>query len=196
MTRKLESVVSIKDTDSETDLPKTALEPEILSSIAAEGDGRRKVVTFKDLPPHLVKAITVTEDRAFFEHYGVNLRGIARALWRKYDGENGNSAIENQGGSSITQQLVKNLLAFARAELRTEGKRSIYVGDTRNPAFKTRDFYALRQPDLSRTKHRRFDLWRRGGVQHLFRKRCFGVEPAGSRVYRRNNPQSESLQSF
>ncbi|NNE66986.1 MAG: PBP1A family penicillin-binding protein [Pyrinomonadaceae bacterium] len=107
---KGERVVSIKDTDSDDELGKTALEPVILSSIAAEGDGTRKVVSFNDLPPHLVKAITVTEDRAFFEHYGVNLRGIARALWRKYDGEDSNSPIENQGGSSITQQLVKNLL--------------------------------------------------------------------------------------
>ena len=60
--------------------PRTRLEPKMLSTIAAEGDGRRKTVTFNDLPQHLIKAITVTEDRAFFEHYGVNFRGIARAL--------------------------------------------------------------------------------------------------------------------
>src|SRR5258708_17643038 len=84
-------------------------QPKNLSSIAAEGDGRRKTVTFNDLPPHLVKAITVTEDRAFFEHYGVNIRGIARALWRRYESDE-TSALSNQGGSSITQQLVKNLL--------------------------------------------------------------------------------------
>ncbi|MEJ7665409.1 MAG: biosynthetic peptidoglycan transglycosylase [Hymenobacter sp.] len=70
---------------------------------------KRKVVTFQDLPEHLIKAITVTEDRAFFEHYGVNFRGIARALWRRYENEE-NSPLSNQGGSSITQQLVKNLL--------------------------------------------------------------------------------------
>ncbi len=108
---KRESVSAIVDTDLEKELARTALEPEILSSIAAEGDGRRKAVTFSDLPPHLVKAITVTEDRAFFDHYGVNFRGIARALWRKYEGSGGSdSPLDNQGGSSITQQLVKNLL--------------------------------------------------------------------------------------
>jgi penicillin-binding protein 1B len=64
---------------------------------------------FNDLPPHLVKAITVTEDRSFFEHYGVNLRGIVRAFIRRYDSDP-NSPIARQGGSSITQQLVKNLL--------------------------------------------------------------------------------------
>ena len=103
------SVVKIVDTESGKEVPKAQLEPKQLSTIAAEGDGLRKTVTFNDLPTHLVKAITVTEDRAFFEHYGVNLRGIARALWRRYEGEE-NTPLSNQGGSSITQQLVKNLL--------------------------------------------------------------------------------------
>ncbi len=103
------SVESITDKDSEKLIKQTNIEPKILSSIAAEGDGRRKAVTFQDLPPTLVKAITVTEDRAFFEHYGVNFRGIARAAWRRYEKEDDNSPLARQGGSSITQQLVKNL---------------------------------------------------------------------------------------
>ena len=103
------SVAAIGDRDSNTQVNEAKLEPKILSSIAAEGDGRRKTVTFNDIPQHLVKAITVTEDRAFFEHYGINIRGIARAFWRRYEGDE-NSPIANQGGSSITQQLVKNLL--------------------------------------------------------------------------------------
>ncbi|MEO6656195.1 MAG: PBP1A family penicillin-binding protein, partial [Pyrinomonadaceae bacterium] len=107
--KDLKSVAAIGDRDANSQVNETKLEPKILSSIAAEGDGRRKTVTFNDLPPHLVKAITTTEDRAFFEHYGVNFRGIARALWRRYEGDE-NSPIANQGGSSITQQLVKNLI--------------------------------------------------------------------------------------
>ena len=103
------SVASILDTDSKKELKKTLLEPQLLNSLAAEGDGRRKVIVFNDLPQYLVKAITVTEDRAFFEHHGVNFRGVARALWRRYEGDTG-SPLDNQGGSSITQQLVKNLL--------------------------------------------------------------------------------------
>ena len=102
------SVAKILDASAGNEVPKAQLEPKQLSTIAAEG-GRRKTVNFNDLPLHLVKAITVTEDRAFFEHYGVNLRGIARALWRRYDGDE-NTPLSNQGGSSITQQLVKNLL--------------------------------------------------------------------------------------
>lgn len=108
-TKDQKSVAAIGDRDTNQQLNEAKLEPKILSSVAAEGDGRRKTITFNDLPPHLVKAITTTEDRAFFEHYGVNLRGIARALWRRYEPDEG-SAVNNQGGSSITQQLVKNLI--------------------------------------------------------------------------------------
>lgn len=103
------SIAAIGDRDTNQQVKETYLEPKILSSVAAEGDGRRKTVTFRDLPPHLVKAITVTEDRAFFEHYGVNFRGIARALWRRYGSDEG-GVLQNQGGSSITQQLIKNLI--------------------------------------------------------------------------------------
>lgn len=123
------SVAKIVDTESGSEVPKGQLEPKQLSTIAAEGDGRRKTVTFNDLPSHLVKAITVTEDRAFFEHYGVNLRGIARALWRRYEGDE-NTPLSNQGGSSITQQLVKNLLLTNEQTLErkvTEAYMSVIV---------------------------------------------------------------------
>ena len=103
------TISSITDIDSKTRLDKAWLEPELISSVTGHERAKRKVIGFNDLPPHLVKAITTTEDRAFFEHYGVNVRGILRALVRRYDSDP-NSPIARQGGSSITQQLVKNLL--------------------------------------------------------------------------------------
>jgi penicillin-binding protein 1B len=118
------SVASITDKDEKREVESAKLEPKILSSIAAEGDGRRKAVKFNDLPEHLVKAITATEDRAFFEHYGVNFRGIARAAWRRYEKEDDNSPIANQGGSSITQQLVKNLLLNRDQTLERKAKEA------------------------------------------------------------------------
>ncbi len=117
------TVDSIIDEDTKADEKQVKLEPQILSSIAAEGDGRRKAVNFTDLPPHLVKAITVTEDRAFFEHYGVNFRGIARAAWRRYEGDDG-SPLAKQGGSSITQQLVKNLFLTREQTLTRKAKEA------------------------------------------------------------------------
>ncbi len=103
------TISSITDIESNTRLDKAWLEPELISSVTGRERAKRKVVGFNDLPPHLIKAITTTEDRAFFEHYGVNVRGILRALARRYDSDP-NSPIARQGGSSITQQLVKNLL--------------------------------------------------------------------------------------
>ncbi len=103
------AISSLTDLEGRGALQRTWLEPELISSVTGSERAKRKVIGFSDLPPHLVKAITVTEDRSFFEHYGVNIRGIIRALIRRYDADP-SSPISRQGGSSITQQLVKNLL--------------------------------------------------------------------------------------
>ncbi|HEX5966288.1 MAG TPA: PBP1A family penicillin-binding protein [Pyrinomonadaceae bacterium] len=103
------SINALTDLDTRSSLQTTWLEPELISSVTGTERAKRKVIGFGDLPPHLVKAITVTEDRSFFEHYGVNIRGIVRAFVRRVDADP-NSPIARQGGSSITQQLVKNLL--------------------------------------------------------------------------------------
>ena len=103
------AISSLYDLDNRSALDHTWLEPELISSVTGSERAKRKVIGYGDLPDHLVKAITVTEDRSFFEHYGVNIRGIIRAFVRRYDTDP-NSPIARQGGSSITQQLVKNLL--------------------------------------------------------------------------------------
>src|SRR5678816_3043471 len=103
------SISSLTDLERRGPLQRVWLEPELISSVTGTERAKRKVSGYGDLPPHLVKAITVTEDRSFFEHYGVNIRGIIRAFIRRYDSDP-NSPIARQGGSSITQQLVKNLL--------------------------------------------------------------------------------------
>jgi penicillin-binding protein 1B len=110
-------IAAISDLQSSTRYERTVLEPELISSVTGPERAKRKVIGFNDLPQHLVKAITTTEDRAFFEHYGVNFRGIVRALIRRYEGDP-NSPIAQQGGSGITQQLVKNLLLSPERTLR------------------------------------------------------------------------------
>jgi len=103
------AINSLTDLEGRGSLQTVWLEPELISSVTGTERAKRKVIGYSDLPPYLVKAITVTEDRSFFEHYGVNVRGIVRAFIRRYDSDP-NSPIARQGGSSITQQLVKNLL--------------------------------------------------------------------------------------
>jgi len=103
------SIAAISNNANGAHEDRAELEPELISSVTGRERAKRRVVGFNDLPQTLVKAITVTEDRSFFEHHGINFRGIIRALLRRYDTDP-NSPLANQGGSSITQQLVKNLL--------------------------------------------------------------------------------------
>jgi penicillin-binding protein 1B len=85
-----------------------ALEPETLTTDAATKTGTRATLAYADIPPVLASAIRAIEDRRFFEHHGLDLLGIGRALL-SWTGDGGSSnAPEHQGGSTITQQLVKN----------------------------------------------------------------------------------------
>src|SRR5215212_5302582 len=79
------------------------LEPEILSNDVSSKAGKREVLSYGEIPEVLIHAILAIEDRRFFEHSGVDVNGLARAVLR-------NVADEQlaQGGSTITQQLVKN----------------------------------------------------------------------------------------
>ena len=73
----------------------------------------RTQIAFSDIPPVLVKAITSIEDRRFFDHHGVDIFGITRALIRNAGDER-----IGQGGSTITQQLVKNTYLTPERTLR------------------------------------------------------------------------------
>jgi penicillin-binding protein 1B len=79
------------------------LEPEALSNDPSSKAGKREVLSYEEIPPVLVHAILAIEDRRFFDHSGVDVRGLARALLRNAGDER-----LGQGGSTITQQLVKN----------------------------------------------------------------------------------------
>lgn len=79
------------------------LEPEPLSNDVSSKGGKREVLTFKEIPPVLVKAILAIEDRRFFDHSGVDISGLIRAALRNVSDER-----MSQGGSTITQQLIKN----------------------------------------------------------------------------------------
>lgn len=98
------TISKIVDADSKRQLDSAQIEPEEIASIASDKERQKqKLVTFKDLPKDYRDAVVAIEDRQFFEHSGINFRGIARALWRNVE----ENEIQ-QGGSSITQQLVKN----------------------------------------------------------------------------------------
>jgi penicillin-binding protein 1B len=95
-------------TGDEVALDSFTLEPELLTTDAAMKTARNSTLAFADIPPALVNAITAIEDRRFFTHRGLDPVGVLRAAasWTGLGGE-ANSP-ERQGGSTITQQLVKN----------------------------------------------------------------------------------------
>ncbi len=88
--------------DSQT-LDSFALEPEVVSNDLSYKTGKRESLAFSQIPPTLINAILAIEDQRFFQHSGVDPFGVARALVNNVDDER-----LGQGGSSITQQLVKN----------------------------------------------------------------------------------------
>jgi penicillin-binding protein 1A len=74
------------------------------SLIANRGDTGGPAVRLIDLPPYLPKAFVAIEDRRFYDHHGVDPVGMSRALLRDVVGGGG-----IEGGSTLTQQLAKNL---------------------------------------------------------------------------------------
>jgi penicillin-binding protein 1B len=84
-------------------LERFTLEPEALTNDLTTKNGRRTQLTYHELPPVLVHAVLSIEDHRFFAHKGLDPFGVARALLRNV----GDDHI-GQGGSTITQQLVKN----------------------------------------------------------------------------------------
>ncbi|MFB4291612.1 transglycosylase domain-containing protein [Nonomuraea sp. ATR24] len=71
------------------------------SVIARQGMNRR-VVTLDKVPEHVRDAVIAAENRSFYEDGGVSVKGTTRALWSTLTGQ------QLQGGSTITQQLVRN----------------------------------------------------------------------------------------
>ena len=80
------------------------LEPELLSGNPGAGLPLSRPVLLEEVLPHLTGAILAVEDRRFLSHGGLDLRAIARAAWVNL--RHGGLV---QGGSTVTQQLAKNL---------------------------------------------------------------------------------------
>ncbi len=89
-----------------------ALEPALLASFYGPAGEERWPVRLEELPAHVVNAVLAAEDDGFFHHSGLSASAIARAAWVDLRGRE-----VRQGGSTITQQLVKNLYLPRRRSL-------------------------------------------------------------------------------
>ena len=93
----------LKSAATGEDIPLMRLEPVRIGSIYPAHNEDRILIQRKDLPDQLIKALITVEDRSFYTHFGVDPKAIARALWANIKAGN-----VVQGGSTLTQQLVKN----------------------------------------------------------------------------------------
>ena len=83
-------------------------------------DEWREVVPYEKLPEKLVLAFISAEDHDFFDHGGIYLKGVGRAVWRNLTA--GDWA---QGGSTITQQVAKQLLLGSEKTLERKAREAI-----------------------------------------------------------------------
>ena len=81
--------------------------------IGQRGIRQDDAIPLEDIPPHMVQAVLATEDARFFDHFGVDVIGTLRAMTRNAQADG-----KVQGGSSITQQVAKNLFLSPEKTLR------------------------------------------------------------------------------
>jgi len=93
------------------------------------GSESRVLVDGADISPWMKQAIVAVEDRRFYEHRGIDIRGMARALWADIRHE---SAV--QGGSTITQQFVKNELVGTQKSITRKLKEAVLAHELESGA--------------------------------------------------------------
>ncbi len=84
------------------------------------GEEKRTVVSWEKIPQNVKDATLAAEDADFYNHPGIDIKGIIRALWKDFS-----SLSASQGGSTITQQLVKKTLVGDERSLSRKIKEAI-----------------------------------------------------------------------
>lgn len=100
---KKDRIVKLENTESNEPLTLMRLEPVLIGNFYPHHNEDRVLVKLDDVSPLLVKGLVAVEDRNYYNHFGVNPKSIARAVVA-----NAKAGRKVQGGSTLTQQLVKN----------------------------------------------------------------------------------------
>ena len=149
------------------DLTRYAFEsPSVTRVFAGDGsllgefaDEWREVVPYEKLPKKLVEAFISAEDHDFFEHGGIYFKGIFRAIWRDLT-----AGEFQQGGSTITQQVAKQLL----------------VGPEKTLARKAREAIVARRLEARYAKEDILSVY----INHIFLgSGAFGAQAAAKRYF-------------
>lgn len=104
---------------NDADLPLLRMEPPLIGGIYPGHNEDRELVRISQVPKPLTAALIATEDRKFYTHWGIDPRGIARALYKTVTGQ------RIEGGSTLTQQLVKNFFLTSERTLTRKGTEAL-----------------------------------------------------------------------
>ena len=112
-------VLAIRSAD-DAEVPLVRLEPVEIEQINPVTGEDRVPVRLEDVPPALIKAVIAIEDQRFYSHFGVDPLSILRAMWA-----NLRAGEIVQGGSTLTQQLIKNLYLGREQTLRRKAEEAL-----------------------------------------------------------------------
>ena len=110
----------LRDAESGSELGAAFLEPELVGAYYGPDHEQRELVRVGDVPSHLVNAILAVEDQRFLTHRGVDLRRIAGALLANLRARG-----IREGGSTLTQQLVKNFFLTPERSLQRKLQEAV-----------------------------------------------------------------------
>lgn len=96
-------VVSLRDADKRAGLGSARLDPARIATLYGQKQEERRLVRINEVPELLVTGLQAVEDRDFSHHHGIDLSGMARALW-----VNLRAGDARQGASTLTQQLARS----------------------------------------------------------------------------------------
>ena len=111
------SIVGLKNSE---DIPIIRMDPVQIGSFYPSIKEDRVLIKLEEAPDALIKGLLASEDRDFYQHFGISMRGIARAIWA-----NLRAGGMVQGGSTITQQLVKNFYLSSERSLERKLKEAL-----------------------------------------------------------------------
>ncbi|MBR9868408.1 MAG: penicillin-binding protein 1B [Oceanospirillales bacterium] len=106
-----DTLTRIRD-ESGGQLPLARLEPVLIGGIYPKDNEDRDLIQLSEAPPHLLDALIAIEDRNYYSHFGISPKGIARAMVA-----NIKAGRFVQGGSTLTQQLIKNFYLSSERSL-------------------------------------------------------------------------------
>ncbi|HPG92952.1 MAG TPA: penicillin-binding protein 1B [Dokdonella sp.] len=113
-------VAALSDAATGAALRATELDPARIATLYGLQQEERRIVQLEHLPPLLVAGLQAVEDREFKHHHGVNVLALVRATWA-----NLRAGHIVQGGSTLTQQLVKNLFLDRSQSLLRKGNEAL-----------------------------------------------------------------------